>query len=68
MTCRRNPRFLVLISCLTDQNIRISRAELAHFSGREEQAVEYPDGLGYMAQLRVYHDLHCLVSGTGISL
>lgn len=44
-----------------DQNIHISLAELRHSAGQEDEAVAFPDGSGYMAQLQVYHDLHCLV-------
>jgi len=42
------------------QNIHISLDELKHFEGRESEAIAFPDGSGFMAQLQVYHDLHCL--------
>jgi hypothetical protein len=48
-----------------DQNIHISLDELRHFEGREHETIQYPDGSGYMAQLQVYHDLHCLVRRPG---
>ena len=44
----------------TDQNIRVSAEDLAHFPGREEETVARPDG-GYLGTLNVFHELHCIV-------
>jgi hypothetical protein len=42
-------------------NIRLSLEDLKAFN-REEDAVQLPDGSGYIGSLNIYHEIHCVVS------
>jgi hypothetical protein len=44
-----------------DQNIRLSLEDLKAFN-RDEDAVQLPDGSGYIGTLNIYHEMHCVVS------
>jgi hypothetical protein len=44
-----------------DQNIRLSLEDLKEFN-RDEDAVQLPDGSGYLGTLNIYHEIHCVVS------
>ena len=52
---------MVGLKAFPDQNIHISAFELEQLGVPADKGVAFPDGSGYMAQLHVYHDLHCLV-------
>ena len=44
-----------------DSVIRITDQEM-HAIGREAEGVRFTDGSGYLGQLAVFHNLHCIVS------
>lgn len=41
--------------------IKVSGDELARFSGGDT-TIAFKDGSGYIAEMGVYHELHCIVS------
>jgi hypothetical protein len=43
-----------------EMNIRLSLEDLKAFN-RDEDAVQLPDGSGYVGTLNVYHEIHCVV-------
>lgn len=43
----------------SDMNIRLSLEDLKAV-GRDEDAVELPDGSGYVGTLNIYHEIHCV--------
>jgi hypothetical protein len=49
---------------MTDSDIIITHAEM-HALGREAEGVRFGDGSGYLGQLTVFHNLHCVVSFLG---
>jgi len=44
---------------LGNMNIRLSLEDLKAFN-RDEDAVQLPDGSGYIGSLNVYHEIHCV--------
>lgn len=46
-----------------EMNIRFSLEDLKQF-GRDEDAVQLPDGSGYVGTLNIYHEIHCVVCVT----
>jgi hypothetical protein len=50
-----------------DQNIRLSLEDLKAFN-RDEDAVQLPDGSGYIGSLNIYHEIHCVVSSQVLNL
>ncbi|KAH8756475.1 hypothetical protein F5882DRAFT_481708 [Hyaloscypha sp. PMI_1271] len=44
---------------LGNMNIRLSLEDLKAFN-REEDAVQLPDGSGYIGSLNIYHEIHCV--------
>lgn len=43
--------------------IKVSGGELARFS-EGDTTIAFKDGTGYIAEMGVYHELHCIVSAT----
>jgi hypothetical protein len=41
--------------------LKVSEGELASFS-EGDSTVKFKDGSGYLAEMAMYHELHCVVS------
>ena len=54
---------LTVVKCLkwrTDSVVSFSHEEVS-ILGKENETVRFTDGSGYLGQLAVYHNLHCIV-------
>jgi hypothetical protein len=45
----------------TAMTLKVSKNELATFS-EGDSTVKFRDGSGYLAEMAMYHELHCVVS------
>lgn len=50
-----------LLMVTTDSVVKFSEEEMKTL-GRVDEGVRFTDGSGYMGELAVYHNLHCVVS------
>lgn len=49
---------MVELTVQTAMTIKISGEELSHLP---DSSIAFKDGSGYIAELAVYHELHCIV-------